>query len=336
MHTPNSASPGISVILPVRDGGDYLDVAVASILQQSHVNLELIIVDDHSRDGAIHHLDKSDPRLRILASPTRGIVAALNAGIDKARHPYIARMDADDIARPRRLQTQLDYLLAHPEIQVCGACVNIFRDGDTTGGGYRRYQDWINALTKPDEIALSMFIECPIPHPSAMMHRYHLQTLGRYQDCDWPEDYDLWLRAHLRKFRFGKPNGVLLDWRDHNTRLSRASSRYNKQAFFRAKACYLAKAHPNRNFRIWGAGPTGAMLHDELAKYGCQITGFIDIAPRRINNLKRGKPVVDAYQLSKTTDLVLTAVNARDARADIKSFLNQHRFVEGEDYLCMT
>ena len=90
----------------MRDGGVYLADAVASILGQSFADLELLVIDDGSRDGAVAALAPlavRDPRLRLLENPGAGLVAALNYGLAQARAALVARMDADDVARPERL-----------------------------------------------------------------------------------------------------------------------------------------------------------------------------------------------------------------------------------------
>jgi len=320
--------------MPVHNAGKYLQKAVNSIITQTYKNIELIIINDHSTDNALNLLNKTDARIRMLENPGKGIVDALNHGINNANLDFIARMDADDIALPNRLEIQLGYLLAHPNIDICGSQIELFSDSKKIEGGYQHYQSWINALTSPEQIAKSIFIESPIPHPTVMMHKRHWLELGGYQDSPWPEDYDLWLRAHSKGLHFGKPTGVLLRWRDHDSRLSRTSDRYNKKAFFAAKAYYITKNFSDRCYRIWGSGPTGALLHDQLEKNSGKIIDFIDVASKRIGNTKRHKPIVDAYKLEKTNALILIAVSARGAREDIRTFLNQNHFVEGRHYLC--
>lgn len=321
--------------MPVYNGGDYLQSAVNSILAQSYRNIELILIDDHSNDAAIKRLDKTDERLSIFKNQGQGIVDALNLGINRAGFSFIARMDADDIALPLRIETQINYLLKNPGIHICATQVDIFRDDHQLGGGYKYYQDWINQLTDSESIANSIFIESPIPHPTAMLKKSDLLELSGYDDSPWPEDYDLWLRAYCKGFKFGKPDGILLRWRDHDNRLSRQSTRYDKKSFFKAKAFYLCRKYTKRNFRIWGSGPTGVLLHDEIINNNGSVKDFIDIAPNRIGRTKRDKVITDAYQLQKTDDLILIAVSARGARQEIMDFLDQHEFLEAKNYLCL-
>jgi len=185
--------------MPVRNAGAYLQAAVDSILNQTHRYLELLLIDDHSTDQAIDNL-VGDKRLQVLTTPDRGIVSALNLGLSKSTLPYIARMDADDIAHPKRLEIQLAFLLSNPTIDIVGAKVELFKDNRPIADGYAHYEKWINQQCTPQQIQRNFFIESCIPHPTALMHRNVLTHLNGYQDTPWPEDYDLWCRAYLEGF----------------------------------------------------------------------------------------------------------------------------------------
>ena len=326
--------PLISVLLPVRDAGDYLRPAVTSILTQSVDDFELILVDDGSRDAAVAQLECSDPRLRIFHNPGQGLVNALNFAAFQARGRFVARMDADDIALPQRLERQLQLLESEPGIGIAGARVEIFSE-QGVGEGYRVYEQWINSLTTPEAIEREMYVESPIPHPTAMLSRNLFRALGGYRHVDWPEDYDLWLRAHLNGVRMAKPDEVLLRWRDHPQRVTRADSRYALAAFTRAKAHFLARQPlRDRAAVIWGAGPTGSLLCDALVEEGVRVDAFIDIDPRKVGGRKRGRPVLPAEAAPGVTPaLVVAAVGARGARADIRGLLEGYHLSEGWDYL---
>jgi len=272
--------PAVSVILPVRDGGDYLASAVDSILGQSFSDLELILVDDHSADNAIGGLSIDDPRLLLLENPGRGVSSAFNAGLSHARGGFIARMDADDISKPGRISSQHRYLQSHPDVDICGACVEIFTDGEVAGGNLR-YQDWLNACRSPEQIHRELFIESPIPNPTAMFRREAVQRLGGYGDPDWPEDYDLFLRADALGMRMGKPEPILLRWREHPNRLTRNDERYELARFQAAKAHFLCKHRlPGKGpVVLWGAGPSGRLMHDLLLGEGTRCMVFWRCTP---------------------------------------------------------
>ncbi len=327
--------------MPVHNGGDYLAPAVQSILAQQDVELELLLIDDHSSDSAIESLAQ-DPRIRAIKSNQRGLVPALNTGIKHAQGEWLARMDADDIAEPQRLKTQLDFMHANRDIGICGTQVAIFKDQGKADEGYQRYQQWINSLTSHQQIQEQFFVESAIPHPTAFMRLSSLKQLGGYQDNLWPEDYDLWCRAYLAGFKFAKPKGQLLHWRDYQKRTSRQDSRYKKNAFLRCKAFYLTKwlaKQGHQNCTIWGTGPTGLKLHDFLQESGIQIDGFVDINPKLRGQCKRGKPVIvvskdlQPDELKSIISINLIAVSARGAREKIEVALNAIHYQRNRDYV---
>lgn len=327
-------TPRVSVLLPVRNGNAWLIEAVSSILGQTLGKLELIVIDDGGNEAILPGLPR-DPRIRLIGNRGRGIVAALNSGAAVARAELLARMDADDIALPERLERQIDLLEREPELGIVGARVAIFTEAGAPAGGYRTYQDWINSLNTADAIAREIFVESPIPHPTAIIRRSLFERLGGYHDTPWAEDYDLWLRAHATDVAMAKPDGILLRWRDHDGRLSRTDRRYTRAGFTRAKAHYLARTRLRRRAAvIWGAAPTGAALHDALIAEGVRVTGFIDIDPRKIGGRKRGKPVWSPTAVAELDgELILGAVGARGARASIRSALAGLGKREGTDFL---
>ena len=327
-------TPLVSVVMPVRNGGEYLAGAVASILGQTHANLELLLVDDHSTDRAIASLDKRDARLKILANRGRGIVAALNTGLDCSAGDFVARMDADDISLPDRVRVQLDYLDKNPAVDICGSCVDIF---SATGiqGGLERYQDWLNSVREPAQVRRQIFIESPLPHPTLMLRRAAVQKLGGYRDNGWPEDYDLLLRADAAQMPMGKPEPVLLRWREHEHRLTHTDERYERRRFMRAKTHFLVHHRLARRLVvIWGAGPTGRDMFDLIQEEGGDVEGFIEVHPRRIGGQKRGLPVWPVDKVANLgASMLLVAVGAAGARNEIEAFLREHGKTAGQDYL---
>lgn len=324
--------------MPVRNGGRYLATAVASILDQTFADFELIVVDDRSDDGAIAALDRDDVRLRILPAEGQGVSAAFNTGFRVSRGEFIARMDADDIALPKRFALQLRWFEEHPEAHICGGCVELFPKSEL-GGGNRRYQRWLNGCRDWCAIRRELYIESPIPNPTAMFRREALERLGGYGNPEWPEDYDLFLRADGLGMKMGKPDPVVLRWREHGARLTRTDPRYSRPAFQAAKAHYLAadRLVPGIRPVIWGAGPGGRLFHDLLREQGVEVTGFLDVHPRRIGGAKRGLPVWPIERLdSVAADFVVVAVGAAGARAKIRAFLLQRGWVEGEQFLFVT
>jgi glycosyltransferase involved in cell wall biosynthesis len=327
-------TPRVSVIMPVRNGGAFLAESVVSILSQSIAELELIIVDDHSSDTSLAELDIRDTRLQIVPSEGHGVSAAFNTGLAHARGAFVARMDSDDVALPVRLELQLRWLERHRQADICGGCVEIFSESGIAGGN-QRYQDWLNRLLYPEDIRRELFIESPIPNPTAMFRRAAILRLGGYLDPVWPEDYDLFLRADSLAMKMGKPDETILRWREHAGRLTRTDTRYSKRSFQAAKAHYLAAGRLRGHSPvIWGAGPGGRLFHDLLRDEGVAIRGFLDVHPRRVGGEKRGLPVWPVEAVTKLEDaFIVVAVGAVGARKKIRRFLQENKWIEGEQFL---
>jgi hypothetical protein len=211
-------APRVSVILPARDGGVYLADAVASILDQSFADLELLVIDDGSRDGtvaALAPLAARDARLRLLDNPGAGLVAALNYGLAQARAELFARMDADDVARPERLARQVAFLDASPEVALVGAQV-AFIDAAGAPTGERSHFP-----TAPEAVAAALTTRgCVIRHPTIVARKAALIAAGGYRPaCERAEDYDLWLRLSERARLANLPE-ILLAYRVHGGQTS--------------------------------------------------------------------------------------------------------------------
>ncbi len=122
--------PFVTILMPVLNASPYLSIAINSIVCQTFEDWELLVLDDDSTDGSMKIVHSfADSRIRIvLREGEAGLVARLNHGIALAKGKYIARMDADDIAFPERLARQVDYLEMHPDVDLVGAHVIVFRD----------------------------------------------------------------------------------------------------------------------------------------------------------------------------------------------------------------
>jgi glycosyltransferase involved in cell wall biosynthesis len=123
MRWASANTPAVSVIMPVHNGVAWLLDAIASVLQQSLGDLELVIVDDGSTDGSCEAIDclvRRDRRIRVLRQRHLGVAAALNRGLEAARAPFVARLDADDTAEAARLERQAAFLERRREVRLVG------------------------------------------------------------------------------------------------------------------------------------------------------------------------------------------------------------------------
>lgn len=315
---------GVSVLLPVRNGAGHLDEALSSLAGQTFRDFEVLAVDDGSDDETPEILEawaRRDCRVRVLRQEPAGIVAALERARAAARAPYLARMDADDVAAPERLERQLELLEARPGLVACGSGVTCFPREALTDGALR-YESWINALVTPDEIERDLFVECPLPHPTFFLRAEAVEDVGGYRDRGWPEDYDLLLRLWAAGGRFGKVDRRLLRWRESPARLSRTSDAYSAEAFRRCKVHFLVeKLLPDPPAAVvWGAGPTGKAFGRSLRAAGATVRAWVEVDPRKVGQEIHGAPVVTAEEAGGYTDaLHLAAVAQPGAREEIRA-----------------
>ena len=207
--------PRVSVLLPAYNEEGFLEQAVESILGQTESSFELILVDDGSTDGSrtlLERLAATDQRIKLIHQPHKGIVAALNRGMREASGRYVARMDADDLAHPKRLELQAKYLDLHPDTGMVGSRVEYLGDAGRNRG-LALFVEWCNSLTDSRDIDLYRFVETPFVHPSVMFRRELSERLGTYRDGPFPEDYELWLRWLEGGVGMAKLEETLLSWR---------------------------------------------------------------------------------------------------------------------------
>lgn len=333
------AAPRVSILLPVRDGAATLEPALASLSAQTYTNFELIAVDDGSRDETPRILARAaaiDPRVRMRSTPPRGIVSALETARRGARGEYLARMDADDVARPERLARQVAVLDARPEAGVVGGHVRIVpRDGSTRGR--RRYEAWLNGLTTSDEVERDLFVECPLAHPTWMLRREAVESVGGYRDRGWPEDHDLLLRLRAAGWRLDVVPEVVLEWRDRPGRLSRSHTAYGLDAFMRCRVHHLPRHHPRARagLVVCGAGPVGKAFARAWRAAGLPLRAFIEVDRRKIGHEIHGVPVLAYDDWNPGDAFVVSAVAGPGPRAEIRRALAGAGLVEGRDFVAV-
>jgi len=341
----------VSVVMPAKNAAATIADSIDSILAQDLTEFELIIIDDGSTDqtGAIiRRYAEQDERILFAPSQGRGIVAALNTGLQIAKSDNIARMDADDLMLPQRLTLQHQYLLDHPDVSLVASQAELFSEQEIKDG-YRDYMQWQNACLSHEEICADIFLESPFAHPSVMFRNSMVQTLGGYQEGVFPEDYQLWLRMHRHGCRFYKLEKVLLKWRDSVTRTSRIDPRYARTAFDRLRADYLIKDRRIMNTRpivVWGAGRKTRQRVAHVMSLGLHVSMWIDVDQRKIGNQIEQAWVRSPQALCITQNggnygnsavdnqkpIVLCYVNNHGARQLIANKLLEFSYLKGRDY----
>ncbi len=209
-------SPKISVIMAVYNGMPFIREAVASVLSQSYKKFEFIIVNDASTDTTMKYLNSlKDKRINIINNHKNlGLALSLNKALNVANGKYIARMDADDISMPNRLEAQLNYMEDHSQIALCGCWAELINEKGNKIG-VKRYP------IQTEKIKLTLLHYPCIIHPTFFAKRRFYEELKGYDPSyDFAEDYELLMRAR-NKFQMANINKTLLKWRLWDKRRSR-------------------------------------------------------------------------------------------------------------------
>ncbi len=332
--------PLVSALMAVRDGASTVAAAAHTVLAWGDGLLELVVVDDGSRDGTpgvLEDLARADPRVRVLTTGPRGLVPALNTGLAACRGPYVARMDADDLASPERLECQIPLLEADGRLVLVDGQVEFFRDHGAVPEGMRLHQAWINTVVQAGDFERAFSVESPVVHPAATFRREAVLAVGGYRACaegsgvpagPVPEDYDLWLRLQAAGWRFRKVDRTLVRMRDRPERLTRTHPAYSREAFRRARMLWLAETALSRPRRVvvWGAGKEGRPWIRWLLGAGHHLVAVVDIDPRKIGSVRQGVPIIAPEALVDVqAELCLVAVAARGARPLIRRAIGDLR-----------
>ncbi|MDH5561869.1 MAG: glycosyltransferase [Deltaproteobacteria bacterium] len=184
----------VTVLLPVYNAVDTIKETVESVLCQTFEDYEFIIINDGSNDGTADLLNEfNDRRITIINKGNEGLVKTLNLGISAAKGKYIARVDADDICLPERLQEQVEFLERNPDVSVLGTVVKVlYPDGKT--------QIRKRPLS-PEQVRKNILKICPVAHPTVMMRTETVKGVGCYDikfdaslGFSVGEDYHLWVK----------------------------------------------------------------------------------------------------------------------------------------------
>jgi glycosyltransferase involved in cell wall biosynthesis len=329
--------PKISVILPFYQNGSELDSAINSIAKQSFTDWELLLVNNNANAGASEIARKwssADPRIKLLHEPVQGIAFALNTGLLQARADLIARMDADDISHPSRFEKQIRFLDANPEVDVVSTQTS-FHSFLEMNEGYDVFTQWQNSIIAAEEHYISRFIESPLAHPTVMFRKKLIEEYGYYSTANVPEDYELWLRWFDKDVRFYKIPEPLLQWNDHQERLSRTHDNYSKEAFYTVKCAYLAawmqrSLAENKKVVVCGSSKIVRKRADLLYELGVDVFGYTDV--KRVRN--RSINFIPLHQLTNPAGwFIINFISKRGVSESVRAHFMHLGFIEGKDFI---
>lgn len=237
MYTPNKNYNYVSILIPIYNADKYLSSCIYSILNQSHRNFELILLDDGSTDKS-SEICKSflnrDPRVLYVYHENSGMAFSLNKGMDLAKHDLVARFDADDIMYPNRLEVQISYLNNNPDIDILGSLGHYINSNDKIIGktysdvNMHRIKDWYIPNNEPIGLL----------HPSVIFKKSIIQSIGGYRGQFWPcEDIDLWNRAIENGANIHVIQKYLIKYRLHSSSAIAKSHLHNRKLYRWVREC---------------------------------------------------------------------------------------------------
>jgi glycosyltransferase involved in cell wall biosynthesis len=305
-------NPLVSVVIPLYNGEDYLIEAIISIQNQTYNNIEIIVVNDGSKDGSraiIETIAKQDNRVVVINQKNTGIVGALNNGIKAARGEYIARMDADDISFLSRIEKQVNALLDNPTaVLACSGFEVIDEDSQYM---YREILPIRNA-----EIKRTLLLYNCIAHGSVMFKKSAFNAVGGYSaDCGPTEDYELWGRLATQG-DFIALEGALYRWRRNSAGITltnnpamRSYTVRNIEAFWKNQPPTLLKRQDIIEI--------GNYYLRNTNQYGVDMKNiaYSNIAQIAFKEIKRGNLLLGTKQL-----LLLSSTGRSGIRWTVKRF----------------
>lgn len=264
-------TPLISIIMAAKNTQPYLPECLDSILAQTYPNWELIAVNDHSTDRTLEILQEyaqRDSRIRAFSSDKPKLIPTLKYGYRFVTGELVNRMDSDDRMPPDKLESLFTKYMDHGPGHVVAGGTQHFVDSGEVGGGFLRYEEWLNEVARTETHWKQIYKECVIPSHSWLISKTDLDAVGAFEPEVYPEDYDLCFRFYRHGLKVVGLDKVLHHWRDRSDRISRTWEEYKDNRYFELKLKYFYEIDrdPNRELLVWGAGRNGKDLVKRILK----------------------------------------------------------------------
>jgi glycosyltransferase involved in cell wall biosynthesis len=330
------SKPLISIVIPFKNTDLYITECVESILKQSYGNWEAIFVDDNSTDRSytiIEEFAKKDSRIKLFSNIGSGIIHALRTAYNQSSGEYITRMDSDDIMTTDRLETMVTSLIHFGKKHLAVGQVKYFRK-DGVNDGFRKYEQWLNRLTKSGSNYSEIYKECVIPSPCWMIHREDFEQCGSFNSDLYPEDYDLVFRFYKQGLKCIPSTKLLHYWRDYNYRTSRTQANYSHDMMLELKLHYFLQLHHDKEktLVIWGAGHKGKYAANYLLEHKVNFIWICD-NPKKIGKHIYNQELHDFKYLESINkpQSIITVANP-NAQKEIKAYLINQNMESMVDY----
>ena len=231
-------APKVSLIMSVYNGEDYLSEAIESVINQSFTDWELIIINDCSTDSTGEILKKyetQDARIKVHTNETNlRLPSSLNKAMENATGDYIARMDADDVCLPNRLEKQVEFMEQNPEIAFSSCRFMTLKNGVISSGGCGGKGDF-------ESIKALLLVTNPILHPGIIAKSEAIKTLGYDKNFTCTEDMELWTRFVLSGYKVQILPEYLMIYRLHDKQITGTTLEKQHKEVVAVQKNYLSK-----------------------------------------------------------------------------------------------
>jgi glycosyltransferase involved in cell wall biosynthesis len=288
--------PLVSVLIPCYNVEIYVEESVNSILNQTYTNMEIITINDCSTDNTgniLEQLAQKDKRIKVVHNPQNlKLIETLNKGIELANGEYIARMDADDISLPTRIEKEVNFLKANKDHDIVSTLFYAFRTENPSK------RDLHHSPLHDSELHAYILFKSGICHPAVMIRRRVFTELGLRFESEYlhVEDYALWSKA-IYKTKIANINEPLLLYRVHKYQVSSLNEdlqRDNKKKVFKIHCQHLGLPTNDDFLDIYASVAEAVPTHASI-KYLDKCEEFM----LSLITINKRKPFCDGEYLEK-------------------------------------
>lgn len=316
----------ISIITPFRNAEKYILETAESILAQTYVDWEWILVNDHSDENENKILEPvlKDFRIKLIENSGNGIVEALETGLKMSNGLYITRMDADDIMPPDKL-LHFVQAIETKNVEIVTGKVKYFDSKGQVSAGYLDYENWLNTRVEQNDFYDQIYRECTVSSANWLMKKENLLKCGGFNGLNYPEDYDLLFRWYNHGFRIKGLDELTHLWREHPERTSRNNANYAQEKFFELKVNRFVELDLRSTpLIVNGTGRKGRLTAKILIEKEIPFT-WVSIEPEKFKGGLYGQKIVGYQEVCFHEPIQLLNVAKIDSSVVLKLYETRNR-----------
>ena len=282
----------ISIVLSARNEEKYIHECIASIINQSFKDWELIAVDNNSIDKTLQILQgyqENDSRINVYTNQSGNLLDALALSYSKVSGDIVTRMDADDVMPANKLKDLVGLLQKVGKGNIVTGKVKYISENEL-GDGFTRYENWMNTMVEEASWLRYLYADCPIASPNWIMYKEDLDSIGGLITGEIPEDYDMAFRIARSGIKINGVGTITHIWRDHPGRNSRVDDNYDLLSYlpFKVNNYLKTSRDDSKRLALWGVGKRGKLMAQQLIEEGAEFIWVTD-NPKKIGKDIYGK-----------------------------------------------